>query len=119
MSGAHQNLDLERLARIIAMGGSGHDGEALAALRLADHSIRAAGMTWHDVLLPGRLIEGLVAQGERLRDELAALRAAKAAETKQLRDALAAVRRRRSPTHQRGPKGIIILCCLSVLVVAM
>jgi len=119
MSGAHQNLDLERLARSIAMGGSGHDGEALAALRLADHSIRAAGMTWHDVLLPGRLIEGLVAQGERLRDELAALRAAKAAETKQLRDALAAVRRRRSPTHQRGPKGIIILCCLSVLVVAM
>ena len=47
------------------------------------------------------------------------VRAAKAAETKQLRDALAAVRRRRSPTHQRGPKGIIILCCLSVLVVAM
>lgn len=81
MSGAHQNLDLERLARIIAMGGSGHDGEALAALRLADHSIRAAGMTWQDVLLPGRLIEGLVAEGERLRDELTALRTAKAVET--------------------------------------
>jgi hypothetical protein len=53
MSDAHQNLDLERLARIIAMGGSGHDGEALAALRLADHSIRAAGMTWHDCCCRG------------------------------------------------------------------
>ena len=114
MSGAHQNLDLNRLARIIAMGGSGHDGEALAALRLADHSIRAAGMTWHDVLLPGRLIEGLVAEGERLRDELTALRTAKAVETHQLRDALAAFRRRRRPIRQRGLVGTLILCCLSV-----
>jgi hypothetical protein len=119
MSGAHQNLDLERLARIIAMGGSGHSGEALAALRLADHSIRAAGMTWHDVLLPGRLIEGLVAEGERLRDELTALRTAKAVETQQLRDALAAVRRRRRPIRQRGLVGALILCCLSVPVLAM
>ena len=117
MSGAHQNLDLERLARIIAMGGSGHDGEALAALRLADHSIRAAGMTWHDVLLPARLIEGLVAEGERLRDELAALRTAKAVETQQLHDALAAGRRRRTPTHPRRPVGIIIVCFLAAMYV--
>jgi hypothetical protein len=92
------------------------------ALRVRGFAIShqsVANILAHDVLLPGGLIEGLVAQGERLRDELSALRAAKAAETKQLRDALAAVRRRRSPTHQRGPKGIIILCCLSVLVVAM
>ena len=111
MSGVHQKLDLERLARIIAMGGSGHDGEALAALRLADHSIRAAGMTWHDVLLPGRLIEGLVAEGERLRDELTALRTAKAVETQQLRDALAAVRcdqeRRRFVAHGVYPMKLI------------
>ena len=53
MSGVHQKLDLERLARIIAMGGSGHDGEALAALRLADHSIRAAGMTWQTCCCQG------------------------------------------------------------------
>ena len=33
MSGTHQHLDLERLARVIAMGGSEHDGEALAAMR--------------------------------------------------------------------------------------
>jgi hypothetical protein len=81
MSVAYQHLDLERLARVIAMGGSGHDGEALAALRQADRSIRAAGMTWHDVLLPGRLIEGLADEVQRLRAELTALRTAKAAET--------------------------------------
>jgi hypothetical protein len=115
MSGAHQHLDLERLARVIAMGGSGHDGEALAALRQADRSIRAAGMTWHDVLLPGRLIEGLVAETERLRDELIAVRTAKAAETQQLRDALAAARRHRRPTGQRGLVGTLFLCCLSVV----
>jgi len=119
MSGAHQKLDLERLARIIAMGGSGHDGEALAALRLADHSIRAAGMTWHDVLLPGRLIEGLVTEGERLRDELTALRTAKAVEMQQLRDALAAVRHHRRPNRQRGLVGTLILGCLFVPVAVM
>jgi hypothetical protein len=118
MSGAQQHLDLERLARVIAMGGSGHDGEALAALRQADRSIRDAGMTWHDVLLPGRLIEALAAEVQQLRDELTALRAAKAAETQQLRDALTAVRHRRRPTqHQRGaaPLGIIILGCIAAM----
>jgi hypothetical protein len=115
MSGAHQNLDLERLARIIAMGGSGHDGEALAAIRLANRSIREAGTTWHDVLLPGRLIEALTAEVQHLRDELTTLRAGKAAETQRLRDALAAIRRHRRRTHQRGPVGIIILCCLAAL----
>ena len=116
MSGAQQHLDLERLARVIAMGGSGHDGEALAALRQADRSIRAAGMTWHDVLLPGRLIEARAAEVQQLRDELTALRAAKAAETQQLRDALRAVRHRRRPTqHQRGPAGFIILGCIAAM----
>jgi hypothetical protein len=118
MSGAQQHLDLERLARVIAMGGSGHDGEALAALRQADRSIRDAGMTWHDVLLPGRLIEALAAEVQQLRDELTALRVAKAAETQQLRDALTAARHRRRPTqHQRGaaPVGIIILGCIAAM----
>jgi hypothetical protein len=99
------------------MGGSGHDGEALAAIRLADHSIREAGTTWHDVLLPGRLIEALTAEAQQLRDELTTLRAGKAAETQRLRDALATVRRRgrRRHTHQRGPVGIIVLCWLSAM----
>ena len=112
MSGTHQHLDLERLARVIAMGGSEHDGEALAAMRQADRLISEAGMTWDEVLLPGRLIEALTAEAQQLRDELTMLRAAKAAETEQLRDALAAVRRRRTRTHQRRPVGIIILCFL-------
>ena len=105
MSGAQQHLDLERLARVIAMGGSAHDGEALAALRQADRSIRDAGMTWHDVLLPGRLLEGLADEVQRLRDQLTALRTANAAETQQLREALTAVRRRRRPTNHRGLVG--------------
>ena len=109
MSGTHQHLDLERLARILAMGGSEHDGEALAAFRQAERSIRAGGMTWHDVLLPGQLIEALTAEVQQLRDELTTMRADKAAEIQRLRDALAAVGRRRRHTHQRPPVGIIIL----------
>jgi len=109
MSGTHQDLDLERLARILAMGGSEHDGEALAAFRQAERSIRAGGMTWHDVLLPGQLIEALTAEVQQLRDELTTMRADKAAEIQRLRDALAAVGRRRRHTHQRPPVGIIIL----------
>ena len=98
------------------MGGSGHDGEALAAIRQANRLISQAGMTWHDVLLPGRRIEALAAEAQQLRDELTALRAAKAAETQQLRDALRAVRHRRRPTqHQRGPAGFIILGCIAAM----
>ena len=109
MSGTHQHLDLERLARILAMGGSEHDGEVLAAFRQAERSIRAGEMTWHDVLLPGQLIEALTAEVQQLRDELTTMRADKAAEIQRLHVALAAVGRRRRPTHQRRPVGIIIL----------
>ena len=115
MSGTHQHLDLERLARILAMGGSEHDGEALAAFRQAERSIRAGGMTWHDVLLPGQLIEALTAEVQQLRDELTTMRADKAAEIQRLRDALAAIGRRRRHTHQRPPVGIIILCFLAAM----
>jgi len=91
------------------MGGSEHDGEALAAFRQAERSIRAGEMTWHDVLLPGQLIEALTAEAQQLRDELTTMRADKAAEIQRLHVALAAVGRRRRPTHQRRPVGIIIL----------
>ena len=66
-------------------------------------------MTWHDVLLPGQLIEALTAEAQQLRDELTTMRADKAAEIQRLHVALAAVGRRRRPTHQRRPVGIIIL----------
>ena len=39
-----------RLARLLGMLGSAHDGEALNAGRLADKLVRGAGLTWHDVL---------------------------------------------------------------------
>lgn len=39
-----------RLARLLGMVGSSHDGEALNAARLADRMVRDAGLTWHEVL---------------------------------------------------------------------
>src|SRR3954471_3160878 len=39
-----------RLARLLAMMGAAHDGEALNASRLADRLVRESGATWLDVL---------------------------------------------------------------------
>lgn len=41
-----------RLARLLGMTGSAHDGEALNAARLADRLVRDAGITWVDVVSP-------------------------------------------------------------------
>jgi hypothetical protein len=43
-------LDRARLAAVLGMCGSAHDGEALAAGRMADRLVRAAGSTWVQVL---------------------------------------------------------------------
>jgi hypothetical protein len=40
-----------RLARLLGMVGSDHDGEALNAARLADRMVRESGITWQDVLI--------------------------------------------------------------------
>jgi hypothetical protein len=40
----------ERLARLLGMVGSAHDGEALNAARLADRFVRERGLTWPDVI---------------------------------------------------------------------
>jgi hypothetical protein len=40
----------EKLAAVLGMLGSTHDGEALNAARLADRMRRAAGVTWTDLL---------------------------------------------------------------------
>jgi hypothetical protein len=40
-----------RLAQILGMLGSAHDGEVLNAARLADQFVRQLGMTWADVIL--------------------------------------------------------------------
>ena len=39
-----------RLARLLGMMGSQHDGEALNAARLADKLVREQGITWFDVI---------------------------------------------------------------------
>ena len=40
----------QKLARLLGMLGSEHDGEALNAGRLADKLVRSAGLSWHEVL---------------------------------------------------------------------
>ena len=45
-------LDRERLARVLGMLGSAHDGEALAAARQAEHLRSEARLTWLDILIP-------------------------------------------------------------------
>jgi hypothetical protein len=45
-------LDREKLARVLGMLGSSHDGEIAAAGRAADALVRQAGLTWPDVLRP-------------------------------------------------------------------
>ena len=48
----------DRLARLLGMVGSDHDGEALNAARLADRLVREHGVTWHDVLAVSSLTVG-------------------------------------------------------------
>lgn len=43
-------LDRNRLAKLLGMIGSAHDGEALNAARMAHTLVRTAGVTWEEVL---------------------------------------------------------------------
>lgn len=52
MSGALA-LPRDRLAHILGMLGSAHDGEALAAARMADRMRAAAGLSWGDIVGAG------------------------------------------------------------------
>jgi hypothetical protein len=49
--------DRAKLAAVLGMIGSAHDGEALNAARLADRLVRQTGLTWRDILSepPGQL----------------------------------------------------------------
>ena len=78
--GAAPALDRERLARVLGLMGSSHDGEALAAARKACALIRVAGLTWPEILT-GRAPQrpGLAADNARLRREIARLKAQLAA----------------------------------------
>jgi hypothetical protein len=44
------DLDRLKLAQLLGMTGSVHDGEALNAMRAANRALRAAGKTWKDVI---------------------------------------------------------------------
>ena len=48
--GGPEPLDRARLEKLLGLLGSPHDGEALAAARKADALVRAAGLTWREVL---------------------------------------------------------------------
>ena len=43
-------LDRDRLAKLLGMLGSDHDGEVVSAGRHADALVRRAGLTWADVV---------------------------------------------------------------------
>jgi hypothetical protein len=45
-------LDVQRLAKVLGLLGSSHDGEVAAAGRAAHEIIRQAGATWFDLLAP-------------------------------------------------------------------
>src|SRR5438046_480259 len=45
-------LDRDRLAKLLGMLGSAHDGEALAAARQAERLRADAGLTWHEIVIP-------------------------------------------------------------------
>src|SRR6516162_821576 len=47
-------MDRSRLAQVLGMMGSAHDGEALNAARLAVRMIKEAGATWPDLLDGGQ-----------------------------------------------------------------
>lgn len=44
--------DATRLARLLGMLGSAHDGEVLNAARMADRFVRERGLTWSQLILP-------------------------------------------------------------------
>jgi len=45
-------LDRDRLARVLGMLGSAHDGEIIAAARQAERLRADAGLTWTDIVIP-------------------------------------------------------------------
>jgi hypothetical protein len=78
-------MDRERLATVLGMMGSAHDGEALNAARLAVRMLKEAKATWPEVLdgeqVAVEAARGLLAENEQLQlqnrelqEELARLR---------------------------------------------
>jgi hypothetical protein len=49
-------LDREKLAKVLGLMGSRHDGEVIAAARQAERIRRDAGMTWGQILTPAPIV---------------------------------------------------------------
>jgi hypothetical protein len=78
-------LDRVKLAKILGLIGSAHDGEALAAARRAHDLVSAEKLTWSDAVGVDAVVaeaacRHLLAENEALKDELARV-AAQAATT--------------------------------------
>ena len=58
-------LDRERLAKILAMTTSTHDGEALSAIRRANEIIKGEGLSWELVLAQITVAQGLTIEINR------------------------------------------------------
>ena len=76
-------LDAEKLAKVLALADSAHEGEALAAVRKAGHMLAQAGLSFADLLAMPTASAGVAADADwvravallvidRLRDEVAA-----------------------------------------------
>jgi hypothetical protein len=52
MGATHLPPDLAKLAKVLGMLGSDHDGEIAAAGRRANAMVKGAGLTWDQVLSP-------------------------------------------------------------------
>jgi len=44
------HLDRGKLAKVLGLLGSHHDGEVVSAARMANQMVRTAGVTWHQLL---------------------------------------------------------------------
>jgi hypothetical protein len=56
MTAALDQPTAKRLAKLLGMCGSAHDGERAAAAAKADRLVRKLGLTWHDVIVAPALV---------------------------------------------------------------
>ena len=99
-------LDRDRLARVLGMLGSEHDGEALAAARQAERLRAEAGLTWGEVLLPRLPGPRRLHHVETAADAIEVLLDNEHELTAWERDFARSLRRQRSPI---SPKQIAVL----------
>lgn len=92
-------LDHDKLAKVLGMLGSAHDGEIAAAGRAANKLIRTAGITWSDALCNGGVKRSEPARSNSTKNRLNALRA----ENTRLQHEIELLRAERAPPEWRDP----------------